>query len=245
MTIGLIDIIVLITIVLSILFALYRGLVCELLGISSWILAGLGALYMYSPMQKIMGGMIDDEKLAGIAGSALVALTVLIIMTIVNSQITNRLRQSSLSGLDRTLGLIFGVLRALLLIALVYIGAATFLPEAQIRTMAQENISIPYIQKIARLLEHFVPKNVQADLDIYEQEEKQSQKKQKIGPELKRAKPLPKQSPKKAIDSFIKELSKPQNESIPSPTPKQPTPVYNAVERQSLDNMVEKLTEEN
>lgn len=253
MVIGLIDIIVLITIVLSILFALYRGLVCELLGISSWILAGFGALYGYSPMQKIMIHFIENEKMAGLAGSALIALIILIIMTIINAQITSRLRHSSLSGLDRILGLVFGVFRALLLIALIYIGASMLLSEKQVASLAKENVSLPYIQKIAGWMGRFVPESMQSDLDMYEQGGLNNNKKPKIGADLKRAQPLPKKSNQKALDALIKEISQQQlPESIP--VPQKPTDAsqnmqqlplveYNETEKKSLDNIIEQVEE--
>ena len=54
MTLGLIDLILAIVVVISVLFALYRGLVRELLGIAAWILAGFAALYSYAPLQPLM-----------------------------------------------------------------------------------------------------------------------------------------------------------------------------------------------
>ena len=53
---GIIDVIVLATMVVSVLFALYRGLLRELLGITSWILAGLAALYTYQPILEFAKG---------------------------------------------------------------------------------------------------------------------------------------------------------------------------------------------
>ena len=100
---GVIDILVIITVVLSVLFALYRGLVRELLGIAAWILAGFAALYSYGWVRPIMGKMIDNQTIAGVVGSLIVALVVLILMTLMNSFITSRLRESALSGLDRIL----------------------------------------------------------------------------------------------------------------------------------------------
>lgn len=130
MTIGMIDAIALGILIFSILFALYRGLVTELLGISAWILACFGAIYSYTPMQKILHGAIENEKLAGLCGSALVALFILVVMTIINAHINRKLRQSSLSSLDRLLGMAFGVLRAVLLMALLYMGASVALSES-------------------------------------------------------------------------------------------------------------------
>ena len=129
----------LITLVLSILFALYRGLVCELLCISSWILAGIGALYGFNPMSTLLGSVFDNEVVAGVVGSTIVALSILVIMTIINSQITKRLRNSSLSGLDRILGIVFGGLRAALLLSLLYVGVSMILSEKQMEDIEKEN----------------------------------------------------------------------------------------------------------
>lgn len=265
MTIGIIDMIVLGILVFSVLFALYRGLVSELLGISSWILAGFGALYSYTPMQPLMGKLIENEKIAGVCGALLVALIILVIATIINSHINHKLRESSLSGLDRLLGLAFGLLRGVLLIALLYIGASVLFSDKQIAEISQENISVPYIQKTVSLLQKFVPQNVQTDLGLWKDS---TEKPQKIGTDLKRNHKLPTQSHKKAVNRFVdsvkkdvqtqiskqqtikssnnkntvqKETDKTKNnfmKTIPAVAPQ-----YNEQQRESLDNMVELLME--
>ena len=166
MVIGIIDIIVLITLVLSILFALYRGLVCELLCISSWILAGIGALYGFVPMKSLLSGVFSNEIMAGVVGSATVALLILVVMTVINSQITKRLRNSSLSGLDRILGIVFGGLRAALLLSLLYVGVSMVLSEKQMSDIEKENKSVVYIKKAVDMLEYFVPESVLNDLKV-------------------------------------------------------------------------------
>ena len=132
MEFGWIDILVVITLILSVLFALYRGLVRELLGITSWILAGLGALYCYVFVEPLVHRFIENKTFAGIVAGAGISLVVLVVMTLINAKVTGRLRQSSLSGLDRMLGFLFGVFRAVLLIAVVYIAAGLFFSEKQL-----------------------------------------------------------------------------------------------------------------
>ena len=73
MTFGIIDLIILGVVIVSVLFALYRGLVRELLGISSWLLAGFVALYSYNPLLKASEGTFENVKLAAIVGSVLLA----------------------------------------------------------------------------------------------------------------------------------------------------------------------------
>ena len=270
MSIGVIDTIALCIMIFSILFALYRGLVTELLGISSWILACFGAIYSYTPMQSIMGKAIENEKLAGLCGSVLVALGILVIMTLINAHINQKLRQSSLSGLDRTLGMIFGILRAVLLMALLYMGAVVALSEPALRDMEKENVSMAYIRQTAEFLKKFVPQNVQNDLGIGEEDEQKETK--KIGTDLKRDHKLPEKSHQKALKNLVEEIKeKPstspnktadQPKKAETPQPKKEAeksekpapsvlpapsaasaPQYNLKERESLDNMVEQIME--
>ncbi len=186
---GIIDMIVLGIILVSVLFALYRGLVRELLGISSWLLAGFAALYSYDPLLKACEGTFENVKLAAIVSSVLLALLVLIVMTIINAAITRRLRKSSLSGLDRIFGLAFGVARALLIVALIYIFAATMmLSPKYVAEMKEKNHSIEYIEQIATYVQSVFPENIKADLSAY-----QATKKEKIQ----------KQIQKKAVEAVV------------------------------------------
>ncbi|MBQ7413682.1 MAG: CvpA family protein [Alphaproteobacteria bacterium] len=186
MTLGLIDLILAIVVVISVLFALYRGLVRELLGIAAWILAGFAALYSYAPLQPLMNKMIENKTTAGIVGSLVVALLVLVIMTLINSWITKRLRQSALSGLDRILGLMFGIGRAGLLAAICYLGASMFMPEQKLNEMEEQNISVPYVRTMAGWLEYVIPDNIKADIKEYEQGKLNDSKTKKIGIDLKK-----------------------------------------------------------
>lgn len=186
MMIGAIDILLLITVIFSVLFALYRGLVRELLGISAWILAGLAALYSYAPLQPLMNKLIENPMIAGITGSVIVAVIVLVIMTLINSAITKRLRQSALSGLDRVLGFIFGVARAGLLAAVVYLGASMALSTEQLDKIETQNVSVPYVWVISGWLEYVIPENIQEKIESYKQGKLQRQKVPKIGIDLKK-----------------------------------------------------------
>ena len=181
---GAIDVLVIITVFLSVIFALYRGLVRELLGITSWIVAGIVGLYSYSWMQPLMGKMIDNEVIAGMSGAILVAVGVLVFMTLLNAGITSKLRESSLSGLDRILGLLFGVFRAWLLIGVIYIGASMIFSSKQLLVAEEENISVYYIQQSAEILEKFIPETIKKDIQSYEQGSLKEKQIKKIGKEI-------------------------------------------------------------
>ncbi len=208
---GVIDILVLITMALSVLFALYRGLVRELLGIAAWLLAGFAALYSYGWVQPIMGKVIENQTIAGIVGSLGVALVVLIVMTLINAKVASRLRDSALSGLDRLLGFAFGVFRAGLLIAIIYIGASMILSEKQLTKLEKENMSMPYIQMTARWVEKVIPDNVKDDMKAYEQGHLQPKKMKKIGIDLKKTVKEElaeyREADKQSLDDMIEEIA--------------------------------------
>lgn len=200
---GIIDIAVLMTVFLSIVFALYRGLVRELLGITAWILAGFAGLYSYAFMQPFMHKIIENEAVAGLAGAMIVALIVLVMMTLINAKITAKLRKSALSGLDRILGFGFGIFRAWLLIAIVYIGASMVLSEHQLLQADQENYSMVYIQKSANLLEKFIPQNIKKDIKSYEQGKLKDPALKKIGKQIKDNVVEYKEETRKSLDELI------------------------------------------
>lgn len=219
---GIVDLLVIITVFLSIVFALYRGLVRELLGITAWILAGIAGLYSYSYMQPLMHKFIDNESIAGLVGAMLIALIVLVAMTLINARITTKLRDSSLSGLDRILGFGFGVFRAWLLIAVVYIGAAMVLSDSQLEKADSENYSMPYIQKSAALLERFVPDNIRTDIKDYEQGHLKKKDIKKIG--------------KKITTETAEKVKEPVKKKV-----KKEVVEYKEETRKSLDALIDKL----
>ena len=247
MVIGIIDIIVLITLVLSILFALYRGLICELLCISSWILAGIAGLYSFALMKTMLYSVFNgNELMAGLVGSSVIALVVLVVMTLLSAQVIKRLRASSLSGLDRIFGLLFGGIRAVLLLSLVYIGASMVLPATRLQSWEETNFSMPYIKKSVDMLKYIVPETVLADLNVNKDEDS-TEEQPKIGTDLKR-KQQPNDTTKKALDNLVKEVKTPSKlkpiEVKKEEPVKQEIVDYQDAQRESLDIMVEAIAGE-
>lgn len=202
---GLIDITVIVTILLSVLFALYRGLVRELLGITAWILAGLSGLYSYSFMQPLMHKWIESESIAGLTGAGTVALIVLIIMTLINAKITSKLRKSSLSGLDRILGFAFGIVRAWLLIGFVYIAASMVMSDKQLAEVEKKNYSMHYVAKMAEVLERFIPETMKKDIKSYEQGRLKDKDMKKIGKQIGDNAAEYNRQAREALDKLIEE----------------------------------------
>jgi len=125
------DIGVIAVICLSALFAFARGFVKEMLSIVAWISAAAIALFALPHVAPIAERYVPKGWIAdGVAGGA-VFLVALIILSYSTSLIANRVQKSSLSTIDHTLGLIFGVVRGVVFVCLCYLVLTWALPEGR------------------------------------------------------------------------------------------------------------------
>lgn len=241
---GCIDILFLLVLFFSIIFALYRGLISELLSISGWFLAAFGALYAFVPAQSVMIKLIPDPFFAGLLGASLVALLILVIMTLLIAKITLHLRKSPLSGLDRILGCIFGFFRGVFLSAIVFlIGNSLIFSYDQVKAWEKENKLLIYIQRSAAFIERFVPQSIQNDMKMNEEKKLQEYEEyQKAVEDIAEKESKEKTSAEKGIaEKEVKgRKDKPKAEqAIPENKIKvQTQEVYSLKNRKELDDLI-------
>ena len=114
---------------MSALLAFMRGLVREVLGLAAWvgaIFAGVWALPRVRPQfQEWLGTLALGRS--GRA-SAWCSSSRLIVLMLISRWISALVRASPIGGLDRTLGLVFGLARGAALVILAYIVAGMVVP---------------------------------------------------------------------------------------------------------------------
>jgi len=82
----------------------------------------------------------------------------LIVLSLVTSAVSRRIKDSSLSAVDRTLGLIFGLVRGVVLVCLAYIALAWVLPPDNHRpAWIAEARTLPLLASGADRLRGLVP----------------------------------------------------------------------------------------
>ncbi len=116
-----VDLIVIGVVAISALLAFLRGFVREVLGIGAWIGAALFAVWATPFVEGRFIRWVGPEygRLAALAAMFVVAL---IVLSAVSAMIGGVVRMSLLGGVDRTLGVVFGLLRGAVLIAFAYIA---------------------------------------------------------------------------------------------------------------------------
>lgn len=123
-----VDLAVLAVLAVSAILAFMRGLVREVLGIAAWagaIAAAVWGLPLLRPQLKQWMGASPWVDPAGFVAIFIVSL---IVLMIVARLIGRAVRNSPLGGLDRTLGLVFGLARGAALVVVAYIVAGMVMP---------------------------------------------------------------------------------------------------------------------
>jgi membrane protein required for colicin V production len=119
--VNIIDIALIITLVISSLLALYRGFIYEILAMVGWVSAGLSTIWFEPTIHPFVLKYISNPTIAaGVAGIS-IFLIVLLISSMISHTISQKIRKSSISAVDRSLGFLFGLLRGLLVASLAFI----------------------------------------------------------------------------------------------------------------------------
>jgi membrane protein required for colicin V production len=151
------DIAVVAVVALSGLFAFARGFVREALSIVAWVGAAAIAVYGFKDVYHLTLRFVTTPLLAELITGAGLFITSLIVLTIVTSYAGRFVQASAASPIDRTLGLVFGVARGIVLVSLAYLLLDIALPQADRPSWIIEAKSASYLEKGANMLRSLLP----------------------------------------------------------------------------------------
>ncbi len=107
----------------STLIGLLRGFVREAVSLVFWIVA-IWAAWKFGPLvEPHLGGLLADPKVAPWVGRLVVLVLVLLLGWMVSMLLGFFTRSMGLGPLDRVIGLLFGIVRGMVLVGLMIIGA--------------------------------------------------------------------------------------------------------------------------
>lgn len=106
-------------IVLSVITGLIRGFVKELVALCVWVIAIWVACHYSQNLDPWLQKYIQDKTIRTIAAFVLILIAMLIAGGIVNALLSFILKRSGLSGTDRLLGMGFGFIRGVFIVALI------------------------------------------------------------------------------------------------------------------------------
>jgi membrane protein required for colicin V production len=152
------DIAILVTLALSILIGLWRGFIGEVMALACWLLA-FWAAWMFGPtLADQFSGSISTPSVRVLLGYALCFVTVLIVGAIVSYLLRKLVSGSGLSGTDRLLGMVFGLVRGFALVVLVVV-LMKFTPVVR-DDWWQNSRMLPTFDRSARWVTAMLPESV-------------------------------------------------------------------------------------
>jgi membrane protein required for colicin V production len=123
-----VDGVVLAVLLVSAALAYFRGMVREVLGIGAWIGAAVVAVLAEPQAKPFADQYVQPDWLAtGVAVGA-VFLVVLVVLKILIAWLAGKVQRSALGGVDRALGLVFGLARGAFIVVLAYIVGGLAMP---------------------------------------------------------------------------------------------------------------------
>jgi len=152
-----VDVAVVLIIIVSTVYAAYRGFVSETLSIVAWAAAAFATLWLGPWFSYLLRGVITPSWLAVIVGYGAVFLAVVIPLSFLSFRFSQGVKKSPVSALDRALGAAFGVVRGLAVIGIAYLIFSAIIPIPEQRGWMTEARLLPLIRSSAEVIASLIP----------------------------------------------------------------------------------------
>jgi membrane protein required for colicin V production len=151
-----IDIAFLVVAIISCAIGVFRGAVRELIYLSGWVLAFLGAPLLGPVIAPIvLPELIADEAMRNVVAVGFAFLLILVVASGLAAIISSLVKSAGLSGLDRTFGAVYGLVRACVLMVLfTLLAGLTTLPRTE---LWQGSAVVPFARAAVLVLQPYLP----------------------------------------------------------------------------------------
>jgi membrane protein required for colicin V production len=152
-----VDILVVLIMLGSAVYATYRGFVAETLGIFAWVAAVFATLYFGHIAVNLIEPHLSPPWLGAVLGYLAVFVIVLVPLEFLSHRISQSVQHSPVSGLDRALGFFFGLVRGAVVIGLLYFAFSSFQPVRKQPGWMVNARTFPYIQEASAAVLSLAP----------------------------------------------------------------------------------------
>jgi membrane protein required for colicin V production len=156
------DWIILAIVVVSGLISIVRGFVKEAISLASWVLAFWVALAFAAKLAILMPDALESPTVRWVAAAVCLFMVTLIVGGLANFLISTLVEKTGLSGTDRALGVAFGVMRGVAIVAiLVLVIGDTAMREAN---WWRDSTLRPYLDPVAAWMRAHYPADMAESL---------------------------------------------------------------------------------
>jgi len=156
-TFNVLDIVVITVLLLSALFALWRGLVHEVLAIGGWVAAFLLTAQAYPYVLPFAQARIDIPLVPEGLTITVVFIASLLLFSFLTRVLARHVHDSDINFLDRSAGFLFGLLRGAVVACLAFLLLARWVPVDDRPEWLTEAKTMPYLEAGGQLLLKLIP----------------------------------------------------------------------------------------
>lgn len=237
----------------STVWATIRGGVYETVATLSWIIAAITARFVSPLLDGLFQSWFGlSESTIGTLVSSyfIIFFVILVIFGFINQKLRDKIQESMMKVTDHTLGVIFGIIRGIILMGFVYWGALWYYSDAEsLPQFVSGARTRPVMQLTAvKIHDWFIPgENKLLERDMTGTMEAQEIYNNLINPVVQPAPPKPVVEEAKPVpETQVAEPAKteekqptPKPEPAPTPTPApEPETGYKSSERTALENQL-------
>lgn len=142
-------------ILVSLLWGIWRGLTREVMSLAGWVLAFLAANAVSGPLGDMLPPSIANPEVRVLTAFLAVFVVTLAAATIAGMLLSKLFKAAGLSGVDRTLGAIFGLARGVvILLAFAIVSGLTSLPR---QPLWRESVAAGMLERTVVQLRDWLP----------------------------------------------------------------------------------------
>lgn len=158
MTFQWLDFIILGIIFLSTVTGLFRGFIKEIVAILAWVIGIWLAYENYQTLAFWFHTYIHDKALRSVLSFILILFAVLLGGAIFNAFFHFVLKSTGLSGINRLLGMVFGALRGIIIVALII----TFIQMTSLpyHSYTKNSLLYPKFKPLTTWLQQLMPRQI-------------------------------------------------------------------------------------
>lgn len=147
--------------VISGLMGFFRGAVREMVTVLAFLAAGAAAMATMKISGPIARGFIHPDWAANVAGVLVVFLIVYIALRLLGAGLADRIQRTQVLGmLDRSVGLGFGLVRAVIVLGAFNLAFNAATPPERVPRWISEAKLYPLSTAAARAIQQFAPKGM-------------------------------------------------------------------------------------
>jgi membrane protein required for colicin V production len=157
---NIVDLVVISFILISCIVASYRGFIKEVFSMICWIAALMTAYYLHEKIKIELQEYINQKIIIDIVSFGIPFLIALFISNLISKWLSPKFSLPGLLFFDKVGGFIFGVLRGIFFIVLIYLGFLYLLGKEQRPNILLEAKTYDYITKTANLVVKLFPEEL-------------------------------------------------------------------------------------